>query len=66
MEDGITNFLVQTDSHLISNQVGGEFQTKDQLLIKYLQIALNISQTFMEFEINHDPREENVRANLLV
>ena len=64
-EVGVTHFLTQTDSLLISSQVRGEFQTKDPSLVRYLRKALKMSQTFVEFEVNDIPMEEHVRADLL-
>lgn len=61
----VTHLLVQTDSQLISNQVRGEFQTKDTSLVRYLQKALKMSHTFEEFKINHIPGKENVIGDLL-
>lgn len=64
-EVGVTHLLVQIDSQLITSQVKGEFQTHDPSLLKYLQKALKMSQTFEEFKINHILRGENTRADLL-
>ncbi|XP_050909564.1 uncharacterized protein LOC127123387 [Lathyrus oleraceus] len=49
-EVGVIHLLVQTVSQLITSQVRGEFQKKDPSLVRYLQKALKISQTFVEFE----------------
>ena len=64
-EVGVIHLLVQTVSQLITSQVRGEFQKKDPSLVRYLQKALKMSHTFEEFKVNHIPREENFRSDLL-
>ena len=54
-EVGVIHLLVQTVSQLINSQVRGEFQKKDPSLVRYLQKALKMSQTFVEFEVNQIP-----------
>lgn len=50
--------LVRIDSQLISSQ-------KDALLLKYIQLYLQLAKGFIKFEVSHIPREENARVDLL-
>lgn len=61
----MTHLLIHTYSQLVTSQVKVEFQKKDQSLIKYLHKATKVSQDFKIFEINHIPKGENTRADLL-
>ena len=56
-------------THLTSNIDSREdeekYQTRDSTLLRYLHMAQGRSRTFTEFEINHIPKEENIRADVL-
>lgn len=62
---GITHLLVLTDSPLIASQIIGCYQTKDPLLLKYLQLTLQSAKGITKFEVDHIPQKENFRANIL-
>ena len=36
----VSHLLIRTDLQLIASQIRGDYQTKDALLLKYLQRAL--------------------------
>lgn len=61
----VSHLLVRTDSQLVDIQIKGDFQTKDTLLLKYLQRAQQLAKGLTKFEVTHIPREENTRADLL-
>lgn len=42
-----------------------EYQSKDTQLARYFHKVSNVVQAFDEFVIEHIPREENARADLL-
>ena len=65
LEVRVTHLLVRTDSQLVAGEVGGSFQTKDLILIKYFHLALQRSKRFQVFEVCHIPREDNSQADLL-
>nr|KYP52463.1 Retrovirus-related Pol polyprotein from transposon 17.6 [Cajanus cajan] len=64
-EMGATSLSARSDSQLITGQVAGTFQAKDPQLAKYLEKVKLLSDNFREFTLNHVPREQNSRADLL-
>jgi ribonuclease HI len=64
-EMDITDLKAKSDSQLVTNQVSGEFQTKDPQLVKYLERVRNLANHFNSFELVYVPREQNARADLL-
>jgi ribonuclease HI len=64
-EMDITDLRAKSDSQLVTNQVSGEFQTKDPQLVKYLEKVRNLANHFNSFELVYFPREQNARADLL-
>ncbi|GAU23256.1 hypothetical protein TSUD_281490 [Trifolium subterraneum] len=61
----VQELKVQSDSQLVTNQVSGEFQTKDPQLTKYLEKVKGMEKHFAMFELIYVPREQNARADLL-
>ncbi|XP_072081062.1 uncharacterized protein [Arachis hypogaea] len=61
----ISTIKVYCDSLLVVQQVNDLFQVKDPLLSKYLLLVKKLSKKFIKFEIEHIPREQNQRADLL-
>jgi ribonuclease HI len=61
----VTDLRAKSDSQLVTNQVSGEYQTKDPQLIKYLEKVQNLASQFKHFELIYVPREQNARADLL-
>ncbi|XP_027936375.1 uncharacterized protein LOC114191403 [Vigna unguiculata] len=64
-ELGIYNLLAKSDSLLVTGQVSGEFQAKDPLLSRYLDVVHTLAAHFRSFKLIHVPREQNSRADLL-
>ncbi|XP_020208360.1 uncharacterized protein LOC109793305, partial [Cajanus cajan] len=64
-EMGATSLSARSDSQLITGQVAGTFQAKDPQLAKYLEKVKHLSESFRKFTLNHVPREQNSRADLL-
>nr|XP_025682159.1 uncharacterized protein LOC112783427 [Arachis hypogaea] len=56
---------IHCDSLLVVQQVNNGFQTKDQILLKYLDIVQRLLHDFSKVEISHIPREQNNRADIL-
>src|ERR1044072_2685555 len=56
---------VRSDSQLVVSQVQGDYQAKDEQLMKYLAKVDMLKQEFESFGIEHIPREKNERADLL-
>nr|XP_025676136.1 uncharacterized protein LOC112776263 [Arachis hypogaea] len=61
----IDSLRVYCDSLLIVQQVNHTFQTKDPILLKYLDIVHQLLQNFSTIDIIHIPREQNHRADIL-
>jgi ribonuclease HI len=61
----VPDLKVKSDSQLITNQVAGEYQTKDPQLAKYLEKLKGLAKQFNTFELVHVPIEQNSRADLL-
>jgi ribonuclease HI len=47
----VTDLRAKSDSQLVTNQVSGEYQTKDPQLIKYLEKVRNLASQFKRFEL---------------
>ncbi|PKA52633.1 hypothetical protein AXF42_Ash001614 [Apostasia shenzhenica] len=61
----VRRIQVFSDSLLVVNQVNHTFETKDEVLKKYLQLAKSLISLFKDFSLTHIPREENQVADRL-
>ncbi|PKA48496.1 hypothetical protein AXF42_Ash021612 [Apostasia shenzhenica] len=61
----VKRIQVFSDSLLVVNQVNHAFETKDEVLKKYLQLAKSLISLFEDFSLTHIPREENQMADRL-
>ncbi|XP_015961768.1 uncharacterized protein LOC107485744 [Arachis duranensis] len=61
----IASLKVYCDSLLVVQQVNQVFQTKDQLLLRYLELVQQLVKGFQKIEIRHVPRDQNHRADIL-
>ncbi|GAU41232.1 hypothetical protein TSUD_280320, partial [Trifolium subterraneum] len=61
----VEDLRAKSDSQLVTNQVAGEYQTKDPQLMKYLEKVKSLAKQFKTFELVHVPRDQNSRADLL-
>ncbi|XP_057739694.1 uncharacterized protein LOC130956702 [Arachis stenosperma] len=61
----VDNLKVYCDSLLVVQQVNHSFQTKDPILLKYLDIVQQLLKDFSKIEVIHIPREQNHRADVL-
>ncbi|XP_020208119.1 uncharacterized protein LOC109793060 [Cajanus cajan] len=64
-EMGATSLSARSDSQLVTGQVARTFQAKDPQLARYLERVRVVSAGFTKFSLNHVPREQNSRADLL-
>ncbi|XP_057457904.1 uncharacterized protein LOC130748677 [Lotus japonicus] len=65
IEMGVQSIRIMTDSQIVSRQIQGEYQANDAQLAKYLVKAQNLMKQVAKVQINHVPREENTRADIL-
>src|ERR1044072_975422 len=56
--------LIRSDSQLVVSQVQGDYQAKDEQLVKYLNKVKLLKKKFEEVRIEHVPREKNTRADI--
>nr|XP_025635848.1 uncharacterized protein LOC112729932 [Arachis hypogaea] len=61
----ISTIEVYCDSLLVVQQVNDLFQVRDPLLSQYLLLVKDLISKFSKFEIQHIPREQNQRADIL-
>nr|KYP72275.1 Transposon Ty3-I Gag-Pol polyprotein [Cajanus cajan] len=62
---GARRVSCNSDLKLMVEQLNGTYQEKDTLLQRYFHIASHQISSFDEFIIQHVPREQNARADLL-
>ncbi|GAU38515.1 hypothetical protein TSUD_396320 [Trifolium subterraneum] len=62
---GADEIKIFTDSQLVASQVSGEYQTKEERLLEYLNFIKTKLAKFKETEVKHVPREHNARADVL-
>ncbi|XP_027915954.1 uncharacterized protein LOC114175382 [Vigna unguiculata] len=62
---GARRIKCNTDSRIVVEQVQGEYQLKDDLLLQYYHKVIEAMKEFEEITIHHIPRAENARADRL-
>ncbi|PKA45954.1 hypothetical protein AXF42_Ash019715 [Apostasia shenzhenica] len=62
---GARRLDVYSDSKLMVNQLTGSYQTKDEVLKRYFQLAKTLLQHFAQTSLFHIPREMNSLADEL-
>ncbi|GAU34804.1 hypothetical protein TSUD_394300, partial [Trifolium subterraneum] len=62
---GAEEIRIFTDSQLVASQVSGEYQTKEERLLEYLNLIRAKLAKFKGTEVKHVPREHNARADVL-
>ncbi|XP_057444495.1 uncharacterized protein LOC130736721 [Lotus japonicus] len=62
----VQKLFIKGDSQLVVKQVKGENQVKDPQLSKYLEVVHRLMMEIEKIRIEHIPRSQNERANVLV
>nr|KYP64516.1 Transposon Ty3-G Gag-Pol polyprotein [Cajanus cajan] len=62
---GVKKLRCCSDSKLITEQVGRSYQTKEPQLQRYNLMVSHLTSSFDYFQIEHIPRAQNLRADLL-
>ena len=62
---GDKNVKIYGDSRLVVSQVNGEYEARDETMIKYLRIVRATMTHFEECTIEDIPREENMKVGAL-
>ena len=63
LEFGADEITVKTDSELMTRQLNGQYQVKNQKLMELFDEAKQLSTKFSSFEIQHVSREHNLKAD---
>ncbi|XP_075473957.1 uncharacterized protein LOC142505016 [Primulina tabacum] len=64
-ELGASRIILYSDSQLITQQIKGVYEAKDDRMLKYLQLIKSQSEFFVDWSIEQIPREENNEADAL-
>ncbi|XP_058759896.1 uncharacterized protein LOC131633201 [Vicia villosa] len=62
---GAREVKIYTDSQLVSSQVNGDYQAKNDVLVEYPALVKDKIKNFAKAEVKHIPREHNSRADVL-
>ena len=64
-EIGVKNLEAYGDSKLIVNQVRGEYEVRQEDLVPYYNATVHMAERFINFYIDHVPRQQNAHADAL-
>ena len=64
-EVGVKTLTCRTDSKLTVSHLKDEFQIKDPILLQYYHLGAVIQSAFEQVRIEHIPRTDNIRADIL-
>ena len=62
---GAQRIRALSDSMLVVQQVRGDFETKSDMMVKYLEVVRRLLLEFVSWRIDKIPRENNVEADRL-
>ncbi|XP_074356821.1 uncharacterized protein LOC141696594 [Apium graveolens] len=62
---GVKNLKVYGDLKLMESQVKGEFEARDETMMKYVRLVRAVMTQFDECLVEHISREENAKADAL-
>ncbi|XP_021985818.1 uncharacterized protein LOC110882015 [Helianthus annuus] len=62
---GATSVLAHVDSLLVANQVSGEYEAREDNMVRYLQQVNSLISSFDSCKIVHIPRSKNKKADAL-
>lgn len=64
-DTGARKLVCRTNSQLVVGKMNGEFQVKEDNLLQYYHKASALAQEFEQVKIQHIPRQQNARADML-
>ncbi|XP_073030804.1 uncharacterized protein [Primulina eburnea] len=64
-EIGAARIILYSDSQLITQQIKGAYEVKDDRMLKYLHLIKAQAEVFVDWSIEQIPREENGEADAL-
>ena len=59
----VKHLLVQNDSKLVTRQIKGEYDAKEERMQKYLRLTKHLTQEFDKVEFVQVPRSQNTAAD---
>lgn len=62
---GAERVRIRSDSRLIVGQIPGTFEAREDRMMRYKDLALELLSSFTAFEITQLPREENLDVDML-
>ncbi|KAL0411420.1 UNVERIFIED_CONTAM: Ribonuclease HI [Sesamum latifolium] len=65
LDAGVENLIAYTDSQLITKQMEGEYEVKEERMEDYLQEIKALTGRLNDFQLHQIPRTENAKANYL-
>jgi len=60
---GADSVVINLDSQLVARQLKGEYRVKDQNILKFFDLVLNLFREFATVKIEEIPREKNTAAD---
>ncbi|XP_075507469.1 uncharacterized protein LOC142544292 [Primulina tabacum] len=60
-----SRIILYSDSHLITQQIKGIYEVKDDRMLKYLKLIKAQAEFFVDWSIEQIPRDENGEADAL-
>ena len=57
--------IICSDSQLVAGQVNGEYETRDQRMVKYASLVKQWLRSFAAWTLEHISRDSNEKANAL-
>ena len=57
--------IIRSDSQLVVGQVNGEYETRDQHMIKYVCLVKLRLGSFVAWKLKHTPRDSNEKVDAL-
>ncbi|XP_075498839.1 uncharacterized protein LOC142537168 [Primulina tabacum] len=64
-EVGASRVIIYSDSQLVTQQIKGTYEAKNEKMLKYLGLITTRASPFTDWGIEQIPREENVEADTL-
>ncbi|XP_073051281.1 uncharacterized protein [Primulina eburnea] len=64
-EVGASRVIIYSDSQLVTQQIKGAYEVKNEKMLKYLKLITSQASSFIDWSIEQIPREENTEAGVL-
>ncbi|XP_073037999.1 uncharacterized protein [Primulina eburnea] len=64
-EVGASRIIIYSDSQLVTQQIKGSYEVKNEKMLKYLKLITSQASSFTDWSIEQIPREENTEADML-